>query len=68
MNCGLFGVRFSVFKHEKGAAAPIDYPSIFATAPFLQYFIKNLMLPEKLGLIAEINKIFEHVACIYNQW
>jgi hypothetical protein len=33
MNCGLFGVRFSVFKHKKGAAAPIDYSSIFATAP-----------------------------------
>lgn len=39
MNCGLFGVRFSVFKHEKGAAAPIDYPSIFATAPSFIYII-----------------------------
>ena len=34
MNCGLFGVRFSVLWHKKGAVAPVDYLSTFATAPF----------------------------------
>ena len=34
MNCGLFGVRFSVLWHKKGAIAPVDYLSTFATAPF----------------------------------
>ena len=34
MNCGLFGVRFSVSEHKNGAAAPVDFSSTFATAPF----------------------------------
>ncbi|MCC2878355.1 hypothetical protein LK536_18940, partial [Lachnoclostridium pacaense] len=31
---GLFGARFSVFWYRKGAAAPVDYSSTFATPPF----------------------------------
>ena len=34
MNCGLFGVRFSVLWHKKGAVAPVDNLSTYATAPF----------------------------------
>ena len=32
---GLFGVRFCVLEHKKGAIAPVDYLSTFATAPLL---------------------------------
>ena len=34
MDCGLFGVRFLFLGHKNGAAAPVDYLSTFATAPF----------------------------------
>lgn len=33
MDDGLFGVRFSVFHNKKGAIAPVDCSSTFATAP-----------------------------------
>ena len=42
MDCGLFGVRFLFLGHKNGAAAPVDYLSTFATAPFnivFYYFI-----------------------------
>ena len=34
MDCGLFGVRFLFLGYKNGAAAPVDYSSTFATAPF----------------------------------
>lgn len=44
MDCGLFGVRFLFLGHKNGAAAPVDYLSTFATAPFfLKYFLKVLL-------------------------
>ena len=34
MDCGLFGVRFLFLGYKNGAAAPVDYSSTFATAPY----------------------------------
>ena len=34
MDGRLFGACFFIFKHKNGAAAPVDYSSTFATAPF----------------------------------
>ena len=33
MDGGFFGIRFSVSGRKKGAVAPVDYLSTFATAP-----------------------------------
>ncbi len=35
MDCGLFGVRFLFLGYKNGAAAPVDYSSTFATAPYI---------------------------------
>jgi len=48
MNCGLFGVRFSVLWHKKGAVAPVDYLSTFATAP-------SFFVPQVNSLISKNN-------------
>ena len=60
MNCGLFGVRFSVLWHKKGAIAPVDYLSTFATAPLCISFLSvnarlNLISPllQTVGLTVE---------------
>ena len=52
MNCGLFGVRFSVLWHKKGAIAPVDYLSTFATAPFCTCFRRKMAI-----IFCKIDKI-----------
>lgn len=55
MKNGLFGVRFSVFEQENGAAAPIDFSSTFATAPF---FYKSVSYRTSIHwLILSLSKI-----------
>ena len=49
MNCGLFGVRFSVLWHKKGAIAPVDYSSTFATAPFCTFIDLLIVYGFELG-------------------
>lgn len=45
MDCGLFGVRFLFLGYKNGAAAPVDYSSTFATAPFIpEIRLKNIYL------------------------
>ena len=52
MNCGLFGVRFSVLWHKKGAVAPVDYLSTFATAPFDFKIDKNSSAKNRIFLLS----------------
>ena len=55
MNCGLLGVRFSILWHKKGAIAPVDYLSTFATAPIFIFFI--LLSVEEFTLLIKYIKI-----------
>ncbi len=44
MDCGLFRVRFLFSGHKNGAAAPVDYLSTFATAPFIKYQFSGMVV------------------------
>ena len=44
MDCGLFGVRFLFLGYKNGAAAPVDYSSTFATAPFYFFGVLSCYL------------------------
>ena len=54
MNCGLFGVRFSVLWHKKGAVAPVDYLSTFATAPYVKLFSIFIFIHNTLNSLSWI--------------
>lgn len=42
MDGRFFGACFSVFSYKNEAVAPVDYPSTFATAPFIAFFFNCL--------------------------
>ncbi len=50
MNGRLFGVCFSVSVHKKGAIAPVDYLSTFATAPFVFANNGTIWMPAALQI------------------